>query len=113
MAKAWLPLLRAVCPEAPVVFDTVDLHFLREIREVPSPKVMTMMPHSQPRRTRHLIAKYPNLQNTKTWRSYEEGYNNRTTSDERLGRDDRRLGRGTQGARGSEASKVNYGLPSQ
>ena len=34
VAKAWLPLARSGCPYAPVVFDTVDLHFVREFREL-------------------------------------------------------------------------------
>lgn len=32
VAACWRPVLRAVAPEVPVVFDTVDLHFLREAR---------------------------------------------------------------------------------
>ena len=75
VAKAWLPLLRAVCPEAPVVFDTVDLHFLREIREVSVAKGYDYdATLSASENARRLLAQYPNLQNTKTWRSYEEGY---------------------------------------
>ena len=30
--REWLPLLRKYAPQAPVVFDTVDLHYLRERR---------------------------------------------------------------------------------
>ena len=33
VASHWLPLIRAVLPGVPVVFDTVDLHHLREQRE--------------------------------------------------------------------------------
>lgn len=33
VAGHWLPLLRAVAPRATIVFDTVDLHYLRELRE--------------------------------------------------------------------------------
>ena len=29
-----LPLLRVACPSVPVVFDTVDVHFAREARQV-------------------------------------------------------------------------------
>ncbi|MDW8480154.1 MAG: glycosyltransferase [Xanthomonadales bacterium] len=32
VASAWLPLLRRYAPQARVIFDTVDLHFLRERR---------------------------------------------------------------------------------
>ncbi|MGQ4660138.1 glycosyltransferase [Lysobacter sp. F6437] len=32
-AGHWLPFVRAVAPQASIVFDTVDLHFLREERE--------------------------------------------------------------------------------
>ena len=31
-AWRWQPLVREVCPEAKIVYDTVDLHFLREAR---------------------------------------------------------------------------------
>ncbi len=75
VAKAWLPLLRAVCPEASVVFDTVDLHFLREIREVSIAKGYEYDASlSASENARHLLAKYPSLKQTKAWRSYEEGY---------------------------------------
>ena len=75
VAKAWLPLLRAVCPEAPVVFDTVDLHFLRESREVSVAKGYDYdATLSASENARRLLAKYPSLKQTKTWRSYEEGY---------------------------------------
>jgi glycosyltransferase involved in cell wall biosynthesis len=33
VAGHWLPLVRAAAPQAVVVFDTVDLHYLRESRE--------------------------------------------------------------------------------
>ncbi|MCA1714421.1 MAG: glycosyltransferase family 4 protein [Gammaproteobacteria bacterium] len=33
VAAHWLPLLRAVLPNATIIFDTVDLHFVREQRE--------------------------------------------------------------------------------
>lgn len=33
VAGHWLPLLRAFAPQATIVFDTVDLHFVREQRE--------------------------------------------------------------------------------
>lgn len=33
VAGHWLPLMRSVAPQATVVFDTVDLHYLRERRE--------------------------------------------------------------------------------
>ena len=75
VAKAWLPLLRAVCPEAPVVFDTVDLHFLREIREVSIAKGYAYDASlSASENALHLLTKYPSIKQTKTWRSYEEGY---------------------------------------
>ena len=32
VARCWLPLVRAALPQARVVFDTVDLHYLREQR---------------------------------------------------------------------------------
>lgn len=28
-----LPLLRSACPSVPIVFDTVDVHFVREVRQ--------------------------------------------------------------------------------
>ena len=60
VAKAWLPLLRAVCPEAPVVFDTVDLHFLREIREVSVAKGYEYdATLSASENARHLLDKVP------------------------------------------------------
>ena len=59
VAKAWLPLLRAVCPEAPVVFDTVDLHFLREIGEVSVAKGYEYDASLSPRRTRGIDNKVP------------------------------------------------------
>jgi hypothetical protein len=34
VARAWLDVLRAVCPGMPVLFDTVDLHYVREFRAV-------------------------------------------------------------------------------
>ena len=33
VAAHWLPLLRAVLPDATIIFDTVDLHFVREQRQ--------------------------------------------------------------------------------
>ena len=29
-----LPLLRLACPSVPIIFDTVDVHFVREARQV-------------------------------------------------------------------------------
>ena len=75
VAKAWLPLLRAVCPEAPVVFDTVDSAlFAGDPGGAVAKGYEYDATLSASENARHLITKYPNLQNTKTWRSYEEGY---------------------------------------
>ena len=30
----YMPLIRQTCPAAPVIYDTVDIHFLREARNV-------------------------------------------------------------------------------
>ena len=29
-----LPLLRVACPSVPIIFDTVDVHFVRQARQV-------------------------------------------------------------------------------
>lgn len=75
VAKAWLPLLRTVCPEAPLVVDTVDLHFLREIRELALGKGFAYdTALSAAENARHLLYEHPSLGTTKAWRAYEEGY---------------------------------------
>ena len=34
VAESWMQVLRLACPETPIIFDTVDLHLLREFREI-------------------------------------------------------------------------------
>lgn len=41
VAACWRPVLQTVIPEVPVVFDTVDLHFLREARAARSRRSAT------------------------------------------------------------------------
>ena len=32
-----LPLIRLACPDVPIIFDTVDVHFVSEARQVRRP----------------------------------------------------------------------------
>ena len=43
IARTILPALKAACPEAPIIFDTVDLHFLREARYIYSVYALCML----------------------------------------------------------------------
>ncbi|GAB2608914.1 hypothetical protein GCM10027191_00990 [Novilysobacter erysipheiresistens] len=53
-AGHWLPLIRAVAPRASIVFDTVDLHFLREMREAELHDDRRLHRHAESTRQREL-----------------------------------------------------------
>ena len=53
-AGHWLPLIRAVAPRASIVFDTVDLHFLREMREARLHGDRRLRRHAESTRQREL-----------------------------------------------------------
>lgn len=42
VARHWLPLIRKLLPHVPVVFDTVDLHFIRELRQAEHARSMVL-----------------------------------------------------------------------
>ena len=58
-AGHWLPLVRAVAPQACVVFDTVDLHYLREQREADlnADRRLQRFAHATRRRELGLVAR--------------------------------------------------------
>ncbi|MGH8084807.1 MAG: glycosyltransferase family 4 protein [Lysobacter sp.] len=53
-AGHWLPFVRAVAPQASIVFDTVDLHFLREMREAELHDDRRLHRHAESTRQREL-----------------------------------------------------------
>lgn len=54
VAAHWLPLVRELAPDARVVFDTVDLHFLREQREAEVRANPRLQRHAKATREREL-----------------------------------------------------------
>lgn len=54
VAAHWLPLVRALAPDARIVFDTVDLHFLREQREAELLADPQLLRHANATREREL-----------------------------------------------------------